>query len=238
MSNDLIVLAVTAVSIGFLHTLFGPDHYFPFIILAKTRNWSMVKTSWITFICGIGHILGSVVLALLGLLIGVTVNKLVNIESARGEIASWLLIAFGLIYALWGIKQAAKNKLHAHEHVHVHEDGTAHSHGHFHLDGPEHIDNPKKKSLTPWVLFIIFVLGPCEPLIPLVMYPSAKGNIPAVLTVVLVFGTITILTMLSVVLISYMGMSLIPLKKVEKYTHALAGASIFMCGVALRVFGL
>jgi len=27
-----------------------------------------------------------------------------------------------------------------------------------------------------WALFLIFVFGPCEPLIPLIMYPAAKLN--------------------------------------------------------------
>jgi len=33
MSNELMILLVTAASIGFFHTLLGPDHYLPFIVI-------------------------------------------------------------------------------------------------------------------------------------------------------------------------------------------------------------
>ena len=40
MSNEIAILTATAASIGFFHTLFGPDHYLPFIVMAKANNWS------------------------------------------------------------------------------------------------------------------------------------------------------------------------------------------------------
>ena len=39
VSGELSALCVTAASIGFLHTLFGPDHYLPFIVMAKAKGW-------------------------------------------------------------------------------------------------------------------------------------------------------------------------------------------------------
>ena len=32
MNDSIALLSVTAISIGFLHTLLGPDHYLPFIL--------------------------------------------------------------------------------------------------------------------------------------------------------------------------------------------------------------
>ena len=40
MSIDLGLLILTAVSIGFVHTLVGPDHYLPFVAMSAARNWS------------------------------------------------------------------------------------------------------------------------------------------------------------------------------------------------------
>ncbi len=57
MLNETAILAGTAASIGFFHTILGPDHYLPFIVLAKSRQWSSLKTAIITLLCGIGHIL-------------------------------------------------------------------------------------------------------------------------------------------------------------------------------------
>ena len=69
MTPELTVLLVTAASIGFFHTLFGPDHYLPFIVMAKARKWSLTKTTWITLLCGIGHIGSSVILGMIGVAI-------------------------------------------------------------------------------------------------------------------------------------------------------------------------
>jgi hypothetical protein len=92
--------------------------------------------------------------------------------------------------------------------------------------------------MTPWVLFIIFVLGPCEPLIPILMYPAARGQILQVVTVSIVFGLITIGTMVGVVLGSLAGLRLLPMGNFERYTHALAGVSILFCGIAIQFLGL
>ena len=92
--------------------------------------------------------------------------------------------------------------------------------------------------MTPWVLFVIFLFGPCEPLIPLLMYPAAKSNMLSVAAVASVFGIVTIATMLGIVMASYYGMSRLPLPRIERYSHALAGLTIFMCGGAIKFMGL
>jgi nickel/cobalt transporter (NicO) family protein len=228
MTEELTVLYITAATIGFIHTLIGPDHYLPFIMMAKARNWSNLKTFWITFICGIGHVGSSVILGLAGIALGIAVSKLEAVESIRGNIAAWLIIAFGLIYMVWGIKRAVKNKKHSHQHMHINENGQAHTHG----------EDGKKKNITPWVLFTIFVFGPCEPLIPIIMYPAAAHSWFGIASVSLVFGIITISTMLTLVFLALYGFKLIPLGKLERYSHALAGFVILMCGVSIQFLGL
>ena len=237
MTNELYALSITAASVGFLHTIAGPDHYIPFIAMAKARSWSVFKTTWITFLCGAGHIMSSVVLGIIGVSLGLAAKKLSIIESIRGEIATWILIGFGLIYFIWGLRQVYKNKSHAH--CHAHPAGFTHEHLHSHVEEHTHVhEENSKANITPWILFTIFVLGPCEPLIPIIMYPAAKGNIIGTVLVTLIFGGVTILLMLGIVLVSFLGISLLPLKKVERYTHALAGASILCCGLAIKFLGL
>ena len=55
--HELTVVTITAASIGLFHTLLGPDHYLPFIVMAQARKWSLVKTTCITALCGAGHVL-------------------------------------------------------------------------------------------------------------------------------------------------------------------------------------
>jgi len=236
VSNEITLLAITAASIGFFHTLFGPDHYLPFIMMSKARNWSTPKTMLITFLCGIGHVGSSVVLGIIGVSIGIAITKIEFFESFRGNLAAWAFIAFGLVYFIWGIRQAIRNKPHTHRHIH--QDGITHEHKHAHLKDHSHVHENKGKTITPWILFTIFVLGPCEPLIPILMYPAAKNNIGGLILVTLIFAAVTIATMMAVVYVTSTGIKLIPLKKMEKYSHAIAGAIILFSGLGIQFLGL
>jgi nickel/cobalt exporter len=222
VSNEVIVLAGTAAGIGFIHTILGPDHYVPFIVISKARGWSGRKTAIVTSLCGLAHVVSSILLGAVGLFLGIVVFKLESIESFRGDLAGWLLMAFGLVYLVWGIRYAARDGSHNH-----------HTHGHSHDPGTR-----AAQSLTPWVLFTIFVLGPCEPLIPLIMYPAAKQSMVAVAAVAVLFGVTTIATMLASVMASYYGLSKLSLPRAERYLHALAGLTILLCGGAIMFIGL
>ena len=215
MNTELALLCVTAASIGFFHTLAGPDHYLPFIVMSRARRWSLAKTSLITFLCGIGHVLGSVVIGVLGIvLLKVGVSRLEALEAVRGNIAAWLLIGFGLAYLVWGIHSAIRNRPHTHLHSHSGED--THSHSHTHGDVHAHVHGEEKKNITPWILFTIFVFGPCEPLIPILMYPAYNNSIWGLALVATVFSVVTVATMLCVVMLSSWGVSFARLGKAEK----------------------
>lgn len=236
MTEGIRLLAITAASVALFHTLFGPDHYLPFIVMSRAGKWSMVKTMWVTLLSGIGHVASSVILGLVGVALGLGVNKLTHVEAGRGSLAAWLLIAFGLAYMIWGIRRAYKKK--SHTHLHVHEDGTYHTHSHSHQDHIHLHEEKVNKKLTPWILFVIFVLGPCEPLIPIVMYPAAEHNYLGLLWVTAIFGLVTIITMLLVVFIGAYGISFVRLGTLEKYSHALAGGTILLSGLAIVLLGL
>ena len=237
MSPEITVLLITAASIGFFHTLLGPDHYLPFIVMAKARQWSITKTTVITILCGIGHIAGSVALGLIGVAFGIAVGRLEIIESYRGDLAAWAFIAFGLVYFVWGLRRAIRNK--PHTHIHFHSDGSEHEHIHTHNDEHAHVHDQKAKvNLTPWILFTIFVFGPCEPLIPILMYPAAQSSTIGMVLVAGTFGFFTISTMLAVVLLGSYGVNFLPLGKLERYSHALAGFIIFISGAGIKFLGL
>lgn len=237
MDSSFYILALTAASIGFFHTLLGPDHYIPFIILAKSQKWNNFKTVLITTLCGIGHVGSSILLGMLGVAFGWSLKSISIFENTRGNIAAWLLISFGFIYMIWGLYRARKNK--PHTHWHAHSDEVVHKHTHVHKGNHAHVHmNEEKKSITPWILFIIFVFGPCEPLIPLLIYPAAEKSIYGLSLVVLVFSLVTIITMNTIVLMSTYGLKMVWFGKMEKYTHAIAGAFIFLSGIGVQFFGL
>ncbi len=238
IERDILVLAGTAASLGFVHTLIGPDHYLPFIVIGRARRWSLRKTLFVSFLAGLGHILSSVVLGLVGIAVGIAVAKLEGVESFRGTLAAWLLIAFGLAYFVWGLRRAWRNKPHAHVHVHAAEEPHAHLHTHEHAEHVHVHGESERTNLTPWILFTIFVFGPCEPLIPLLMYPAARHSSGGVVLVTAAFGATTILTMLAIIALSSWGAKFVRLGKLERYSHALAGLMIFVSGLTVQFLGL
>ena len=237
ISSEIWILAGTAVFLGFFHTVIGPDHYLPFIAMAKARQWPMCKTLAIAFLSGLGHVLSSVLLGFIGLALGVAVSRLEAAESWRGNAAAWLFIGFGFAYMVWGLHRAVKNR--PHRHVHAHADGSVHEHVHQHESEHAHVHMRKEKAnITPWVLFTIFVFGPCEPLIPLVMYPAAKHSMAGVALVASAFAVATIATMLTIIALSTWGLKFVRLGRLERYAHALAGGTIFLSGLAVQFLGL
>lgn len=237
MQSELSILIATAASLGFVHTALGPDHYLPFIAMSKSRKWSLLKTSWITLLCGLGHIGSSILIGGIGIAAGIGISKIENVEGTRGNLAAWLFVIFGALYMAWGIWRAIKNRPHKHPHLHI--NGTVHQHKHEHLHDHDHTHGSEKPiKLTPWVLFLIFVLGPCEPLVFTLMYPASKMSTGNIILIASVFSLVTLATMLGIVLLLSFGVKKLPAGKWERYTHAIAGSIVMMSGLAILVLGL
>ncbi len=234
--NEAQILLLTAASIAFLHTILGPDHYLVFTAMGKARSWSLAKTLKITLICGLGHVLGSVIIGAIGIVLGAQLASIVEIEGFRGNLAGWALLAFGLMYFAWGLKKAGRT--HHHSHIHVHDD-MVHDHEHDHHTDHLHVHDAKAKNpILPWAMFIIFALGPCEALIPLFMYPAAQRSAGLVVSVAVVFGLVTLMTMLACVTLTTIGLEKMKLPSTGRYAHAIAGASVALCGAAISFVGL
>ncbi len=246
------VLVSAAVGIGFVHTLVGIDHTLPFVVLGKARGWSLRRTLWITGLCGGGHVASSVLLggAGIGLAIFATgldlqeghhwmegrVGVFESIEAVRGDLAAWALVAFGLTYAGWSLARRRRQQ----RHVHAHAGGLVHSHEPPGAGGHEHSNAPAAgvAGLTAWSLFVIFVLGPCEPLIPILMVPAFQVGLWAVVPVTLAFGVTTIATMAGVVALAYRGLEFVRFRRLRAHVHTLSGLAIASSGLAILLFAV
>ncbi|NQU52575.1 MAG: sulfite exporter TauE/SafE family protein [Bacteroidetes bacterium] len=230
--KELYLLFMSAASLGFVHTILGPDHYLPFIVLSKARHWSSTKTMWITFISGVGHVGSSILIGMFGIALGISLNKLEYFETFRGELVGWMLFAFGILYTIYGLYKYIKSSHHFHlprflvpkkirdlQHLPTED---------------QKVDNTK---LTPWILFLIFVFGPCEVLIPMLIFPAYKNSTFGMITVALIFGIATVSTMMLAVYIGHKGTSLIKFKKHEKYLHLFAGILILISGSGILFLG-
>jgi FtsH-binding integral membrane protein len=230
-----LTLLLTAAGVAVTHTLLGPDHYLPFIMLARARAWSIGRTLAVTVACGVGHVMSSLALGLLGSVGGVALGRIEQIEEQRGNLAAWVLVSIGLAYGLWGARQAIRQRTqlaaHPHgDHVHLHAHGTlGHDHG---------SEAHTQSSTTFWALFIAFVLGPCEPLIPLFLVPASRGRWDVAIAAAVVFGVVTIATMVVVTLLGVLGIRQLPLGPLARWSHAVAGSMIALSGAGILVLGL
>lgn len=232
MQTELQVLLTAAITIACLHTITGPDHYLPFIALSKARGWSFIKTlSW-TIICGCGHVWSSVLLALGGAAIGWNLSKIHFLENIRGGIAGWFMLLFGLLYGTWGLWRAYKNR--THKHFDTYQDGSIYVYEHQHGQA---IQPAERHKVTPWVMFIIFLLGPCEPMIPLLYFPAAQHSWHGMLLLIIIYTLVTLLTMLAMVILGYYGLAFLKTEKLERHMHALGGLTLFVCGAGMVFMG-
>ena len=233
---SLNLLAGTA-AIAVTHTLLGPDHYLPFVMMAQAGRWSRAKTARVTALCGLGHVASSLMLGALGVLAGMAVHQMQGWESARGDWAAWGLVGLGVAYALWGLRRAIREGQglvpHNHGFVHVHRHGD-HVHAH-----PQGADPSRVRSrMSFWALFALFVLGPCEPLIPLFVMPASRGRWELAAGLALLFTVLTVACMVAAVLAMQSGLMRLPLQGLERWAHVMAGGVIAASGLAIVLLAL
>lgn len=213
MHSSMWILLLSTASVAFFHAL-APDHWLPFVAIAKSQKWSKSRLFWVTLLSGMGHVGISVVFSVTGILLGFSLFRLKAIEGHRGEVAIWLLIGFGIAYMLWGIKKAK-------------------GHSHKHIDDKD----LKAKTVAVWTLFAIFVLGPCEPLVPLLFLGYNYGY-TGVVIVSAIFSAITVIMMLAQTLLAFAGVQVIRGGVAERYSHVFAGLAVALTGIFVMAMGV
>lgn len=228
MTTEILSLSMAVVWTGFIHCLCGPDHYVPFVAMSRVGSWSLRKTLTITFLCGIGHILGSALIGFAGIALGLIMFQLEKAETIRGDIAAWMLFGFGVAYTVGGMVYALRRNQSRYLST---GDGTNVTNG---TSGSEvAVAGAPTQSMTPWILFVVFLFGPCEPLIPYLMIPAAKANMWGVAWITFLFGATTLATMITLVALIYRGTLAFQFHAMQRWGHAVAGLVIMACGAAM-----
>jgi nickel/cobalt exporter len=241
MTAELLSLSLAAAWTGFVHCLCGPDHYVPFVAMSRVGSWSLRKTLIITFLCGIGHVLGSALLGFAGIALGLIVFQLEHTEAIRGDIAAWMLFGFGAAYTFGGIVHALRKHREGTQGLELLKsspEATSQSLTQVNkYQSPENTpttpEAAKSRPLTPWILFVVFLFGPCEPLIPYLMVPAAKANMWGVAWITFLFGVTTLITMITLVALIYRGTLVFRFHALQRWGHAVAGLVVMACGGAM-----
>lgn len=207
-------LAAAAAAIGSLHTA-APDHWMPFAALARARGWGASRTAGVTLLCGFGHVSVSALLGMAGAVFGLRLLEAVG--ERTGALAPLLLIGFGVIYALWGLRRAAAPRLHGHPHAHY-----------------DHVHDPSR--VTVGALFLLFCADPCVAVAPLV-FAAAPLGLPRMLAVVLLYEAATLAAMVAFALAARAGAGALRVRWLDRYADAAAGGLIAAVGIAVAGLG-
>ena len=207
-------LALTAATVGSLHSI-APDHWVPFAAVARARGWSAARTARVTLLCGFGHVTVSAAMGLLALFLGREVLE--TFGSRMGSIAGILMIAFGLIYGIWGLRRAAGVKVHGHSHSHY-----------------DHVHDPSKATISG--MFLLFCADPCVAVIP-IMVAAAPLRAWEILALVVVYELATLGAMVALVLPARAGINVLKAHWLDHYGDAAAGAVIVAVGVVVAGLG-
>lgn len=215
-SHAATLLLGTSATLAIVHALLGVDHSLPFVALGRARGWTLARTLLVTAVCGAGHVASSAAIGALGVGLGIAADALLWLESARGELAAALLLGFGLAYAAWAVWRRIRRPDVA----------------------PPRAAAAGGTDVTPWALFIVFVLGPCEPLIPLMVVPGVAGDWLTAAAVVGVFGLLTVAVMLAVVAAACRGADLVGVGRIGRHADVAAGLVVAASGAAVLWLGL
>ncbi len=202
-------LITAAVSVGVVHTLAGPDHYVPLTALGRQRGWSAGEAARVTAWCGLAHCAASFVLVL-GVLAALGgLGALETVRAWRGDLAAMLLIGLGLAMAVAALRRARCAEL-------------------------RRRPPPRTGGPFPWVLFLVFVLGPCEWLVPVATAAAAQHGLAGATLVAGAFCVATTAAMVGAVLV---GSAIAGRVRLATPRGALPGASTALCG-GLMLLGL
>ena len=219
MSTTLALLAAAA-GVGFGHAIL-PDHCLPLAVVGRTRRYPLTKVARLSGLAGATHVLVSVMLGAVIVVIGLQLRS--TVEHAEDAIVGSLLIATGILFA--GLELTGHG--HAHDHPHDHD------HGHDH-------DHAPSRSSSHALLSIMIPFGaaasPDLTILPVFLAATTAGTGAAIGSVV-VFGAVTVATIVGLTLSATAGGYQIRGQWLERWGNVLT-ASVLVAIGALVLTGV
>ena len=213
MESARAVLVGVVAGVGVLHTMV-PDHWVPITVVARARRWTAAQTARAALIAGTGHVVSTLLIALVVWFAGVAFAQ--RFGSLVATVSSLALIAFGLWIAL-----ASWRELRAARHHHDHD------HGHDH--------DATGSSRT--ALLLILGSSPMVEGIP-AFFAASKYGAGQLALMAVVFAAATIATYVALCVWSVLGLRRVSLGRLEPYGEVLSGLIVAAVGTVFLVFPL
>ncbi|HMC82259.1 MAG TPA: hypothetical protein VKL61_03420 [Candidatus Polarisedimenticolia bacterium] len=228
MEPAAIVFLAAASATAALHALI-PDHWLPFVLMGRSRNWSTRKTLTLASAGGLLHVCLAVVLGLAALWIGKGGAEAVARKMGETlEVFSSLGLAiFGMIYGTYSWVRERRH------HPRARGMGSpggeldkAHHHGHI-------LEGWFGRDLSGLTLVLVIGVSPCALALPILLATAATLGISGVLLVAAGFGVVTMATTLVITLVGFMSAKRIDFPFLTRYGDLISGILIALVGIFL-----
>jgi ABC-type nickel/cobalt efflux system permease component RcnA len=224
-----IVFLAAATAAAAIHALI-PDHWLPFVLMGRSRNWSLGKTLALASAGGLLHVFLAVGMGLLTFRLGRQ-----GAEEAAHRIGETLealsalgLTAFGFLYGAYSWHRERKH----HPPMGRSHEGDAgdgdphHHHGHM-------LERWFGANLSGWSLVVVIGVSPCALAFPILLASAASLGIGGVLLVAAGFGAVTMGTTLTITLIAFLSVRRIDFPLLNRYGDLISGVLIGLVGAVL-----
>ncbi len=230
MDPTSVIFLAAAGTTAALHALI-PDHWLPFVLMGRSRKWSVAKTLGLASAAGLLHLCLAVGLGLLTFQLG---HEGAQAAARRlGEtlevLSSLGLAAFGFFYGAYSWRREWRHHP-AEEHDHGGE-GTPrrdphHHHGHL-------LERWFGGDLSGWSLVAVIGISPCALAFPVLLAGAASLGIGGVLLVAAGWGIVTMLVTVAVTLVGFLSAEKVDFPFLSRYGDLISGVLIGLVGLLL-----
>jgi threonine/homoserine/homoserine lactone efflux protein len=210
-------LLVAAAGVGFGHAIL-PDHWVPLAVVGRTRRYPLTKVARLSGLAGAAHVLVSVVLGAVIVVVGLQLRS--TVVHAQDAIVGSLLIATGVAFAVLELTGHGHGHSHDHDHSHDHAD---HHHDHDHA---QHRPGSIMAIMVPFGA----AASPDLTILPVFLAATTAGAGAAIGSVV-VFGTVTIATIVGLTLFAAAGGYQVRGQWLERWGNVLTACVLLIIGV-------
>jgi nickel/cobalt transporter (NicO) family protein len=222
-----IVLLAGAVTAAALHALI-PDHWLPFVLMGRSRGWSLGKTLALASAGGVLHVVLAVGIGLLTWLVGREGAAALarRLGETLGVLSSLGLALFGVLYGAYSWRRERR-----HHGGSIADGGAAgadphHHHGHL-------LERWFGSDLSGWSLVVVIGVSPCALAFPILLASAARLGMGGVLLVAGGFGAATMIVTLTVTLIAFLSARHVDFPFLNRYGDLISGVLIGLVGALL-----
>ena len=224
MTSTAVLLVLSSCATAVVHALI-PDHWLPFVLLARSQRWGDRRITLLTGLAGLLHVMMSVIAGALAIAMGATSARGLAERVGRSLefLSGLLLVLFGVAYGVWAHRREAR--VHGHPGESAAGEGGLHAHGHL-------LERWFRGAITGGALVVVIGMSPCALLAPILFAASAEGTAVIALAA-LGFASCTIGTMVGITLFASRGMRRLDLPFFTRYGDLISGVLIAVIGFVL-----